>query len=736
MNKVAISTGLKSFIWVCLGVIFFSVLFVFSGLFFPFITSKTIIFQIVVELMFVAFLLLCLFDSKYRLQLSSTVLLLGMYLLFLTVASLFSGNDFYRSFWSNNERSDGILLLTHLWLFSIVLTGFLRSLKEWLYVLDIFLVACFAVAVVALDQYLALTWPDAWSAHFIPSSNGARLASTIGNAGYVGGYMVFGFFISLFMFLKRFSLKSIWLNLWYGLVFFVSFFIAIQTQTRGAYLALGFGILVLLVYLMWFYFNYKYLKLALIAILLFGIFSLGGLFYFKDSSFVKNQSILNRISSISVSSGTAVNRLVTWEIGWRGLQERPILGYGQENFYQVFDRYYNTKNTEHWFDRCHNMFCDRAITGGSFGLLSYLALLLLPFIYLWIRYIKQESDQTEKNDNQEHWSRKFLMPVIFSILIIAYIIQNFFIFEALATYIPLIMVLSFVGLYGKNWSPQILNSEKFKKSLSIFAIVLLLPLMWLFSLYPIRANADFIKVLSSNSTNLNAKIYAFEEVLNRGTFGNQEYRRHYFSFYESVMMDYLSQTPNRNSETDQIMADFSNKMEAQLNLQIQENPNNVSNFITLMRFYNISYYFDLNRLYKAIALSDHLISLSSGRPQIYYEISSSHFYLSAYYKATGNDNGAKEELVNTIKIFHQGAEKNYYKNQAFDQLASFLLSIKFNSNGEFFASTMRESVNSELIREVLNDLTEWSKVLGEGETQDKLEERSVMLKELENWLMK
>jgi hypothetical protein len=124
------------------------------------------------------------------------------YLIILVVASFF-GNDFYRSFWSNNERSDGILLLGHLFIFTVVISSFLRTIKEWFYLFDSFVLAVFAVSIVSIDQYLAISFPENWKNHFLPSSNEARLAATIGNAGYVGGYMIFGFFISLFMALRR-----------------------------------------------------------------------------------------------------------------------------------------------------------------------------------------------------------------------------------------------------------------------------------------------------------------------------------------------------------------------------------------------------------------------------------------------------------------------------------------------------------------------------------------------------
>jgi O-antigen ligase len=133
---------------------------------------------------------------------------------------------------------------------------------------------------------------------------------------------------------------------------------------------------------MWFYFNYKYLKIFVSNYFAWKFNWNFSIFYFKESDFIKSNTILNRVASISLTDTTANNRMVTWVIGWNAFKEKPLFGYGQENFYQGFDKHYNTKNTEEWFDRCHNMICDRAITGGIIGLLGYLVMLLVPFIIL------------------------------------------------------------------------------------------------------------------------------------------------------------------------------------------------------------------------------------------------------------------------------------------------------------------------------------------------------------------
>ncbi len=670
------STYLKGLIWFCLAVILFSPLYISSHLFFPFIVTKTIVFMIATEVMFVVYLLLAWKDSEYRLRVNMVVVLIAIYIGVLTLASAL-GNDFYRGFWSNNERSDGILLLIHLFLLSWVLTSFFRKIKDWLVVFDVFLVASFCVSVVALDQFFG------WN-HFLASSNGARLAATIGNAGYVGGYMVFGVFVALFMLFKR---KNIPLKFWYGFLVLLEMFIALQSQTRGAMIALGIGGMIFILYLLFFYYSQKIFKIIGVVIILASICGVSSIFIFKDSNFIKNQPVLSRAASISLTDGSTNNRLVTWGIAWQGFKERPILGYGQENFYQVFDKYFTTKNTEQWFDRSHNMIGDRAITGGIIGLLSYLSILLLPFYFLWKFYKNSDKEEKAKENisspveqdfSAKVWARKYFVPIIFSILILSYIIQNMFIFEALATYVPLIMVLCFVGMYGPHFDWKFLQSGKFKAVCFWAGIVLLVPVIYIFNISPVYANADFIKALASPNLTLQQRISSFENVISRGTYGNQEYRRHYFEFFETTLSGWASDPEARKKIPQADMAQFTDTMEGQLLDQIKENSHSTSNYLMLMRFYDTAYIFNPARLNKSIEAFNSARELSPGRPQIYYESSQTYFYLGNYYIMQKQDKLAEEAMRKSLDVFYEGAQLNYYKATELGDLAGFLSWVKNN----------------------------------------------------------
>ena len=81
---------------------------------------------------------------------------------------------------------------------------------------------------------------------------------------------------------------------------------------------------------------------------------------------------LERMTNISTNDFSTMNRLLIWEVALVAFYEKPILGYGQENFYVVFNKYFNPEIYSHagsriWFDRSPNIFLDHLITGGIIG---------------------------------------------------------------------------------------------------------------------------------------------------------------------------------------------------------------------------------------------------------------------------------------------------------------------------------------------------------------------------------
>ena len=150
--------------------------------------------------------------------------------------------------------------------------------------------------------------------------------------------------------------------------------------------------------------------------------------------------MLTRFAGISMTEGTTESRLTIWKMSWQGFKEKPVFGWGQENFNLVFNKYYEPilYKQEPWFDRAHNVFFDRLTTNGIFGLLSYIGLLGAALYYLWA---KRKNTGLSVEDS-----------AMFGSMFLAYFFNNLFVFDNLISLILFATFLAYVSFVQK-WGP-------------------------------------------------------------------------------------------------------------------------------------------------------------------------------------------------------------------------------------------------------------------------------------------
>lgn len=479
MNQQKLEKYLKYTINTCLFIIPFVVLFMFSGLFFPYITTKAFVFRFLVQISFTAWLVLAYLNSSYRPKLQPILIAVLSFVGVVLLADIFGVNP-GRSLWSNFERMEGFIALFHLLLYFIVLSSVFIENKNWLWFLRSNVLASILVSGYGLLQ-LAGALPI--------QQGGVRLDSTLGNAGYLGTYMFFSIFITLYLALVDGYFKSNKLVAGvYSLVLLLQGFILYQTATRGAMLGLLFGLLASSVVLVIFGGAYRKLRLVAGVVLLSVFLLIGGFWLIKDSSFVTENPVLTRFASISLEEATTKSRFTIWQMAWQGVKERPILGWGQENFIVVFSKYYDPEmyNQEPWFDRSHNVFFDWLIAAGFLGLLSYLSLFGVCLYYLF--KIKDEI-------------LSIPAKAILIGLLSGYFFQNLFIFDNLISYILFFTIISYLAyLYHQNKIEIIKNKNKLDTNQLLISL-LLVGLMMVFSyqtlIKPLTVNIYLIEGLKS-----------------------------------------------------------------------------------------------------------------------------------------------------------------------------------------------------------------------------------------------
>ncbi len=463
MNKQA----LRGVILTGLFLIPFVPFLVSGSLFFPFITTKAFVWRFIVEIIFGAWAILALSYPEYRPKKSPLLYAIGAFLLIIGLADIF-GVEPLKSFWSNFERMEGYVLLLHLGAFFLVISSVFKE-YNWRQWWNTSLVASFLMCIYCLFQLAGVA-----QIH----QGGARVDGTIGNAAYLAVYLLVHIFISLLFYIRaKKGSGSKWM---YGALALLQAWMLYCTATRGAILGLIGGLFITaLLNVKSENRSIKRLSIGLLSAL---VLIVGGFFLVRSTDFVKNSPVLSRFASISTEELKTGGRSFVWPMAWQGIKEKPLLGWGQDNFNYVFNEHYSPKmyNLEPWFDRAHNIFLDWAIAGGFLGLLSYIS---LYGVLIWMIF-KSAFTYEEKT--------------ILIGLLAAYFFHNLFVFDQLVSYILFFSLMAYVHNNGRSPEENKKNAVPAEAYPMLWplVVVLLLPIIYFINIKPLNTNLSLIKALS------------------------------------------------------------------------------------------------------------------------------------------------------------------------------------------------------------------------------------------------
>lgn len=402
---------------------------VFDALFFPYVVGKATFFRILTFLIFAAWVVLVSLNRKYLPPFNWLTATFGLFLVWMAIANMV-GIAPMESFWSNYERMGGYLTLLHIFALFFVSTAVIDSKKLWFSLFHLSVIAAFVMGFVALGEY----------------TEGVRRASALlGNPIYLGGYMLFHVFLSIYFLLDSIR-RNIYLSLIYTafIIFFVS--MVLVTGTRGAMLGLivglffsAFAVALRKKEKLWIRLTAfggiaiaSLIGLALTSVVLVNSYEpameMERLNSFSES--VRDLPGVDRFARISLSEGDALARFLLWDIAVEGISKRPVFGWGQENYIHLFNSFYNPKlyDREEWFDRVHNIFLEWGVAGGIPGILLYTAIFAVAILLLW------------RSRELDHY-----IKTVFTALLLAHAVQNFFVFENITSYIFFAVFLGFVA---------------------------------------------------------------------------------------------------------------------------------------------------------------------------------------------------------------------------------------------------------------------------------------------------
>ena len=343
---------------------------VLPDLFFPYVTGKSLVFQILIELAAGLYVLLAWCEPKYLPSASWLKCGACAFVLWGAMAVVTSV-DPRKSFWGNVERMEGYLTLLHLFAYFLIVGSVITVEKWWKEFLRISLSASSLMAVYGLLQVIGLV--------SINQQNYPRIDGTFGNPTFLAVYLLFGVFIAILLIVvdpkPRFARWA------YGISVVVQSAALYYTQTRGAILGLGVGLIVAAAFIAW---SARAPELRLIRRLSWCVLGVLGLLIVvflavRDLPIVKRSATLERIASISLEHRTVLPRLRAWGTVWKGFAERPVFGWGQENFNVVASKFHPAPMDElnEWYDRAHDQFLDWLVAGGFPMFALYVSLFAL-----------------------------------------------------------------------------------------------------------------------------------------------------------------------------------------------------------------------------------------------------------------------------------------------------------------------------------------------------------------------
>lgn len=512
--------------------------------FFPFITGKGFVFRIAIEIIFALWVILALRDRSFMPKFSWITGAILIFMGVIALADIFGENP-YKSFWSNFERMEGYITLIHLLLYYFVVSTMLKTHKLWNIFLNVSVIASVIMSIYGFFQL---------AGKIVINQGGVRVDGTFGNATYLAVYLLVNMFFAIFLFVR--SKGNVYLRLGYIAAFIMQGIVLYHTATRGAILGVigGVGVSALLIAL--FARGNKKARIGSLAAIAAILLLIGGFFAIRNADFVKKSETLNRFATLNQENIKSQGRYFVWPMAWKGFKERPILGWGQENFSYVFNKNYDPRmyKQEQWFDRTHNIFLDWLIVGGAFGFLAYISLYVALLFYLW----KQKNNFS------------FVEKSILTGFIAGYVFQNIFVFDNLISYIMFFSVLAFVSAVSTENKEPIKWVAKIgsNKNLSERVIAPLVIVVLVFSIYfvnakPIMANRTLIKAINYNTSTPEQTVESIKKVFSYNTFADAEAREQFLTMTPRFMASNIS--PDTRNE-------FFSLARRQLDIQIGKTP--------------------------------------------------------------------------------------------------------------------------------------------------------------------
>ncbi|MBU4367923.1 O-antigen ligase family protein [Patescibacteria group bacterium] len=488
--------------------------------------GKTIVFRIILSILIFFFVYQIAYCKNIsllkRLESKAVKSILGLLALLFSLfllSTIFS-QDISFSFWGSPWRAGGFLIFAFYIIFALLAFSIIKD-RDWKKIWDFSIFVGILVVVFGICQYFKM-FPD-----FIVSLE-VGVASTMGSSGLFAPYLSFLFFLALSLGLKE---KSIPRKIFYFLSILLFIFGIFISGARAVYLAIIIGL-----FFFFFFYPKKMARLKIITscLLILAVLVIYYLNVFPEPpGFVKNNTTSNKIFSYVAARSSlkqafidlTETRFSAWRVGLQAIKEKPILGWGPENFSIGYDKYYDPTLPQIatlWWDRAHNFLIEYATTGGIPFLIVYL--LLIGVLFWQLQKLKNPRKPEETSLNQRSITIHGIQATF-----IAYLAAMFFSFDGFDTYLLFFLLTGYcLHLISSSQEVPSLNQgdntnnvsllsfllHKWRKIIIFLLFIFLLLFIWFGNLKPLFVNKE-LNWAEHYSTNGNCQkaINKMEKVL-------------------------------------------------------------------------------------------------------------------------------------------------------------------------------------------------------------------------------
>ncbi len=493
--------------------------------FFPFVTGKALYVQFLTLAAFGLWLLVFLRNPSYRAPRSVILIAFAVYLLATLVSSLL-GVSPQRSIWSYYERMQGFVSLAHWLVFVWVLASVYRTRADWRALLNAGLAAAVAFAVLGVGQNAGL--------RLTPFLQGVdRLDVTLGNATYVGSYMLVSALVAAAFLAhsllggggaaqaqpdapprprgrrrgrarrrarradspQRFS-KTAWLAAWlaaaalslllmlvtgwklaYVLLLVVlaafggSYYLSraqreswwrafwaigialflcvmVLSGTRGAVVGMAAAVAAFAVAYALIGRLHR-LRLAAgglaVGVLLLGVLLFAARGAPPVEALASSSLMVDRLLGIDLDDASIRGRIESQRTGFQSVADRPVFGWGPENYSVAYDRHISVKTSitvTESFDQAHNKLLEELVTRGVVGLLAYLSIWACVFVAVARGARRQAAGEQ-------------VFTMLIGAALLGYFVQNLFLFDTPGTVVWFMLLLGYAAYLETAKAPVV-----------------------------------------------------------------------------------------------------------------------------------------------------------------------------------------------------------------------------------------------------------------------------------------